>query len=165
MFVHHPETGRVPVPVMDIPDARPAAVPPGPSHTEGAMDRDTLETLCRSFAARQTQGRTGDEDPVAEIMRSFRLAEISVAEMQSLLGLVADADDASGIDGLAGIPADLDGPPAIVDDFPDFDDVVAAGIVDDDESAIIPGAAAVVDVRVTPSLPGVAVGRGRPAAG
>lgn len=130
------------------------------------MDRDTLETLCRSFAARQTQGRTGGDDPVAEIMRSFRLAEISVAEMQSLLGLVADADDASGIDGSAGIPADLDGPPAIVDDFPDFDDIVAAGIVDDDdESAIVPRSGAVVDVRVTPSLPGVTVDRGRPAAG
>ena len=49
------------------------------------MDRDALETLCQSFAARQCGGSPG-ADPVPEILRSFRLAEISVAEMQSLLG-------------------------------------------------------------------------------
>jgi len=131
------------------------------------MDRDTLETLCRSFAARQTQGLSAGDDPVAEIVRSFRLAEISVAEMQSLLGLVADPDEASGIDGVAEIPADLDGPPVLVDDFPDFDDVVAAGIVDDDEdgSTFVLRDGGVVEVRVTPASSGLTFDRDRPAAG
>ena len=72
---------------------------PGPNDREEAMDRDTLETLCQSFAARQASG-AGDADPVPEIVRSFRLAEISAAELQSLLGLVADDEDPADLDAL-----------------------------------------------------------------
>ena len=56
------------------------------------MDRETLETLCQTFAARQSSwpqpAAPVGTDPVPEILRSFRLAEISAAEMESLLGLV-----------------------------------------------------------------------------
>lgn len=108
------------------------------------MDRETLETLCQSFAARQSQTPRGPSpggtDPVPEILRSFRLAEISAAEMESLLGLVSD-DDAAGATPpdpglvLAGFDAGLDEPPVLVDDFPDFDEIAAAGIVEDDDES------------------------------
>ena len=123
------------------------------------MDRDTLETLCQSFAARQSRG-CGGVDPVPEIMRSFRLAEISAAEMQSLLGLVVDDEEAADLDALPGFDDALDPPPAIVDDFPDFDEIVAAGVVDDDETL----AAEIVVVRIDPATGGMAVdGRSPPA--
>ncbi len=109
------------------------------------MDRDTLETLCQSFAARQSRG-CGGVDPVPEIVRSFRLAEISAAEMQSLLGLVGDDEEAPELDALPDFDDDLDPPRAIVDDFPDFDEIVAAGVVDD-----------VVEVRIDPATGGLTV--------
>lgn len=128
------------------------------------MDRDTLETLCQSFAARQSRG-CGGVDPVPEIMRSFRLAEISAAEMQSLLGLVVDDEEAADLDALPGFDDALDPPPAIVDDFPDFDEIVAAGIVDDDDDAPLPlDGSGVVVVRIDPATGGMAVdGRSPPA--
>lgn len=125
------------------------------------MDRDALETLCQSFAARHSDGRFGT-DPVPEIMRSFRLAEISAAEMQSLLGLVCGDDESADPEELPGFDTDLDPPPAIVDDFPDFDEIVAAGIVEDDDDAV-PLADSAIIVRIAPFLRGAAVeGRGTP---
>ena len=127
------------------------------------MDRDTLETLCQSFAARQSRG-CGGADPVPEILRSFRLAEISAAEMQSLLGLVVDDEEAADLDGLPGFDDALDPPPAIVDDFPDFDDIVAAGLDDDDDVPLPPDGAGVIEVRIDPATVGLAVdGRSPPA--
>lgn len=121
------------------------------------MDRDSLETLCRSFAARQS-GVSAGTDPVPEILRSFRLAEISAVEMQSLLGLVTDDDEPAEAEGLPDFVGDLDPPPAIVDDFPDFDEIVAAGIVEDDDETV-PAARpdSAIIVRIAPFLRGVAV--------
>jgi len=132
---------------------------PGPNDREEAMDRDTLETLCQSFAARQASG-AGDADPVPEIVRSFRLAEISAAELQSFLGLVADDEDPADLDALHECDVDLDPPPAIVDDFPDFDDVVAAGLAegDDDGSPLPGGDEGTVTVRIAPTTSGARVG-------
>ena len=128
------------------------------------MDRDALETLCRSFAARQSDvsARQSDvsagTDPVPEILRSFRLAEISAVEMQSLLGLVTDDDEPAEAEGFPDFVADLDPPPAIVDDFPDFDEIVAAGIVEDDDETV-PTARpdSAIIVRIAPFLRGAAV--------
>lgn len=133
--------------------------PAGPTVPEEAMDRDTLETLCQSFAARHSAAPAGI-DPVPEIMRSFRLAEISAAEMHSLLGLVSDDDESADAEGLSGFEGDLDPPTAIVDDFPDFDEIVAAGYVEDDDGTA--GAAdddAAIIVRIAPFLRGAAVER------
>ena len=132
------------------------------------MDRDALETLCQSFAARQTGSGPAAADPVAEILRSFRLAEISAAEMQSLMGLVSDEDEATDPEVMPDLETSLDPPPAIVDDFPDFDEIVAAGIVEDDEDhdawmAPAAGDDSAIIVRIAPFLRGAAVeGPGSP---
>jgi len=128
------------------------------------MDREMLETLCQSFASRQSSapGVPATADPVSEILRSFRLAEISAAEMESLLGLVtagdesADGDQPAGLM-LAGFDAGLDEPPAMVDDFPDFDLIVARGFSEEDDvgGTLVenPG----VEVRLSPLEPGANV--------
>ena len=133
------------------------------------MDRETLETLCQTFAARQSisppnSSSTG-ADPVPEILRSFRLAEISAAEMESLLGLVTDDEDSEVSTPDAGLllarfDGGLDEPPVFVDDFPDFDEIIAAGIVDDDdddESSL--HGEGVVEIRVSSARPGAEVSR------
>ena len=133
------------------------------------MDRETLETLCQTFAARQSisplnSSATG-ADPVPEILRSFRLAEISAAEMESLLGLVTDDEDSEVSTPDAGLllarfDGGLDEPPVLVDDFPDFDEIIAAGIVDDDdddESSL--HGEGVVEIRVSSARPGAEVSR------
>ena len=131
------------------------------------MDRETLETLCRSFADRQSSGLPIEADhrvdPVPEILRSFRLAEISVAEMESLLGLVSDAyagEDAGPAYGLAlaGFDDGLDEPPVLVDDVADCNAVVVAGRCEDDEDLVIPpDSRAVVAVRISPTERGAEV--------
>jgi len=66
------------------------------------MDRENLLQLCERFAGRRGQimtGRVSVEicdpaiDPVPEIVRSFRLAEISESEKNALLALVRDLED------------------------------------------------------------------------
>jgi len=66
------------------------------------MKRDDLFSLCGQFASRRQQmlfGRVtvdfvdGGVDPVPEIIRSFREAEISESEKNSLLSLVSDDDE------------------------------------------------------------------------
>jgi len=132
------------------------------------MDRETLETLCQTFAARQSisplNSSSAGVDPVLEILRSFRLAEISAAEMESLLGLVTD-DDTSAVSApdagllMARFDGGLDEPPVLVDDFPDFDEIIAAGIVaDDDDESPLPGEG-VVEIRVSSARPGAEVSR------
>lgn len=133
------------------------------------MDRETLETLCQTFAARQSahppKPSAAGADPVPEILRSFRLAEISAAEMESLLGLVTDdeAVEASAPDAgllLARFDGGLDERAALVDDFPDFDEILAAGIVDDDDDeASAPRGEGVVEIRVSSARPGAEVSR------
>ncbi len=133
------------------------------------MDRETLETLCQTFAARQCSWpqppAPAGTDPVPEILRSFRLAEISAAEMESLLGLVTadEADDTTGLV-LAGFDAGLDEPPVLIDDFPDFDEIVAAGIVEDEDADASPAGRfqGVVEIRVSSARPGADVRRDRP---
>ncbi len=133
------------------------------------MDRETLETLCQTFAARQCSWpqppAPAGTDPVPEILRSFRLAEISAAEMESLLGLVPadEADDTTGLV-LAGFDAGLDEPPVLIDDFPDFDEIVAAGIVEDEDADASPAGRfqGVVEIRVSSARPGADVRRDRP---
>lgn len=132
------------------------------------MDRETLETLCQTFAARQSisplNSSTG-ADPVPEILRSFRLAEISAAEMESLLGLVTDDEDSEVSAPDAGLlwarfDGGLDEPPVLVDDFPDFDEIIAAGIVDDDDDDESPlHGEGVVEIRVSSARPGADVSR------
>ena len=134
------------------------------------MDRETLETLCRTFAARQSSPpqtpAAAAADPVPEILRSFRLAEISAAEMESLLGLVTDEDGDEVRDPSPSLVLDrfddgLDEPRALVDDFPDFDEVVAAGVVeDDDEDDDLPGRSGewIIEFRLSSGQPGVRMG-------
>jgi hypothetical protein len=66
------------------------------------MDRDTLLEVCERFARERDRivfGRVTIDvcgplaDPTAEILRSFRRAEISESEKNALLSLVADPDD------------------------------------------------------------------------
>jgi hypothetical protein len=66
------------------------------------MDRDTLLDVCERFARERGHivlGRVTIDvcgplpDPTAEILRSFRRAEISESEKNALLSLVADPDD------------------------------------------------------------------------
>jgi len=136
------------------------------------MDRETLETLCQAFAARQSSwpqpAAPVGADPVPEILRSFRLAEISAAEMESLLGLVT-ADEADETTGL--VLAGLDEPPMRIDDFPDFDEIVAAGIVEDENADVSPSGISpsgispsgscrgVVEIRLSSARPGADVRR------
>ena len=132
------------------------------------MDRETLETLCQTFATRQFSwpqpAAPVGTDPVPEILRSFRLAEISAAEMESLLGLVTadEADETTGLV-LAGFDAGLDEPPVLIDDFPDFDEIVAAGIVEDEDADASPAGSfqGVVEIRVFSARPGADVRRDR----
>ena len=130
------------------------------------MDRETLETLCQTFAARQFSWPQPPApvgtDPVPEILRSFRLAEISAAEMESLLGLVtADEEDETTGLVLAGFDAGLDEPPVLIDDFPDFDEIVAAGIVEDEDDDASPSGSCrgVVEIRLSSARPGADVRR------
>lgn len=66
------------------------------------MNREDLVLLCERFAGRRTGVVTGrvrlDDagdlvDPVPEILRSFRRAEISESEKNALLALVCDTDE------------------------------------------------------------------------
>jgi len=64
------------------------------------MNREDLLALCERFAERRHSvlvGRVSIDvvtvDPVPEIMRSFRHAEISESEKNALLSLVCDADE------------------------------------------------------------------------
>ena len=75
---------------------------PASAAREGIMKRDDLFSLCGRFASRRQQmvfGRVtvdfvdGGVDPVPEIIRSFREAEISESEKNSLLSLVSDDDE------------------------------------------------------------------------
>ncbi|MFM7205173.1 MAG: hypothetical protein ACKO4T_00675 [Planctomycetaceae bacterium] len=64
------------------------------------MNREELVSLCEVFATRRglVHGRVrigadaSVSDPVPEILRSFRLAEISESEKNALIALVSDAD-------------------------------------------------------------------------
>ena len=133
------------------------------------MDRETLETLCQTFAARQFSwpqpAAPVGTDPVPEILRSFRLAEISAAEMESLLGLVtADEEDETTGLVLAGFDAGLDEPPVLIDDVPDFDEIVAAGIVEDEDADASSAGSCrgVVEIRLSSARPGADVCRDLP---
>lgn len=113
------------------------------------MDRETLGNMCRAFAARHDGGfPSGAADPVPEILRSFRLAEISAGEMRSLLGLVADdPDDVAELNALES-SADEEIPPGpLVADFPDFDALVASGEDDEDDEPFVVPARTTAEVR------------------
>lgn len=62
------------------------------------MNREDLLALCARCADQVTVGRltaaAGTTDPVLEIMRSFRRAEISESEKNALLSLVCDTEEA-----------------------------------------------------------------------
>jgi hypothetical protein len=65
------------------------------------MTRDDLLSLCECFAdqrrglvvGRLTTSGTRPANPVLEILRSFRSAEISESEKNALLSLVCDDED------------------------------------------------------------------------
>ena len=66
------------------------------------MNRDDLLSLCRGYAGRGRRAAVGrvtvefrgrNVDPVPEILRSFRLAEISESEKNSLLALLCDPEE------------------------------------------------------------------------
>jgi len=92
------------------------------------MQREDLLSLCSRFASRRRQlliGRVSVDvvepmrDPVPEIIRSFREAEISESEKNSLLSLVCEEDEADFCD------------EAVCITDPYADELAAAG--DDDE--------------------------------
>ena len=69
------------------------------------MNRDDLLTLCDRFASHRRKLVVGRlsvelvapvEDPVPEIIRSFRAAEISESEKNALLSLVCDQEEDPG---------------------------------------------------------------------
>jgi len=70
------------------------------------MNREDLVSLCEVFADRRglVHGRVRIEldpmvvDPVPEILRSFRRAEISESEKNALLALVCDPDEEDVLD-------------------------------------------------------------------
>jgi len=71
------------------------------------MNRDDLLSLCDRFASRRRQLLVGRlsveliapvEDPVPEIVRSFRAAEISESEKNALLSLVVEEEEADFCD-------------------------------------------------------------------
>ncbi|MFM8890903.1 MAG: hypothetical protein ACKOTB_04620 [Planctomycetia bacterium] len=63
------------------------------------MTREDLMFLCNEYVrSRETAGPAGSaaqdpSDPSPEILRSFRLAEISECEMEALLSYVGDPDE------------------------------------------------------------------------
>ena len=60
------------------------------------MTREDLMSLCNEYVrSRDSAGAAPNEpsDPSPEILRSFRLAEISECEMEALLSYVGDPDD------------------------------------------------------------------------
>lgn len=72
------------------------------------MNREDLVLLCERFAGRRTgvvMGRVRLDDagamidPVPEILRSFRRAEISESEKNALMSLVADGDEDADVIG------------------------------------------------------------------
>lgn len=92
------------------------------------MNRDDLLSLCDRFASHRRKLIVGRlsvelvapvEDPVPEIIRSFRAAEISESEKNALLSLVCDEED----------PGYCDEEVCITDPY--ADELAAAG--DDDE--------------------------------
>lgn len=71
---------------------------------EGALNREELLSLCERFVSRRgvMMGRVSIDrsapavDPVPEIIRSFRLAEISESEKNALMSLVSEGDEDEG---------------------------------------------------------------------
>jgi hypothetical protein len=61
------------------------------------MVREDLVSLCENYVRSRdeaaSQRPVQSADPAPEIVRSFRLAEISESEMQALLAYVDDSDD------------------------------------------------------------------------
>ena len=89
------------------------------------MVRDELFSLCeqyvRSREAEQLAAAAPPCDPAPEILRSFRLAEISESEMEALLAYVGDPDedDCCQTAGIADDHYGLDGPGILVDEDDD----------------------------------------------
>ena len=84
------------------------------------MVREDLVSLCESYVRSRDEAASrrpvACTDPTPEIVRSFRLAEISESEMQALLAYVDDSEEedslvaeinAAGID-LGGLEASTD---------------------------------------------------------
>lgn len=65
------------------------------------MNRSELLDLCRALTSGHGDRAAGAAgagiDPVPEIMRSYRHAEISESEKNALLGLVCDPDDEADV--------------------------------------------------------------------
>jgi len=104
------------------------------------MVREDLVSLCERYVqSRDTAGPEGGmpHAPAQEIVRSFRLAEISASEMQALLAYIDDSEDEDGC--LAG---DLDASEAGLDVY---DGLVYDSLEgqtaddDDDDAAWLPG--------------------------
>ena len=53
----------------------------------------------------------------------------------------------------------LDEPPVLVDDFPDFDEIIAAGVVEDDDDEDSPPHEGIVEIRVSAARPGAEMSR------
>ena len=94
------------------------------------MVREDLVSLCENYVRSRdeapSRGPAPPVDPTPEIVRSFRLAEISESEMQALLAYVDDSgeEDASLADEMeaAGISLHVyDGLEAAMDDDEDDD--------------------------------------------
>jgi hypothetical protein len=63
------------------------------------MVREELVSLCEQYVRCRDEAAAEriqpPDDPAIEILRSYRLAEISESEMQSLLAYIDDAEDAA----------------------------------------------------------------------
>jgi hypothetical protein len=86
------------------------------------MVREELFSLCEQFV-RSRDAEAGDAtpapgDPAPEILRSYRLAEISESEMEALLAYVGDPDeeDCCQTAGIADESFDVVGPARWADD-------------------------------------------------
>ncbi|NCY02171.1 MAG: hypothetical protein EBX36_04500 [Planctomycetia bacterium] len=90
------------------------------------MVREDLVSLCERYVRHRDAAATGGgpaHAPAEEIVRSFRLAEISASEMQALLAYIDDSEDDDAPLG--------SGPEATVESLGVYDGLIFEDLEDD----------------------------------